>query len=588
MWALLPVCLLLVSALVLLYRRHSRLSRDRTNALLSRDRANVDLQLMVQAMRISNVYDSCSLPARRPASLTGATSLPPGPPSSAAGDSVAGQEEVLRSVPSSTGEADQLRGEERGSTAHSGVAPTAPTLPSAENLEQASRQLLAGGQSVPPTPANDAPPAPPCSSVSSERIAPPAPAPTTLGSKNPQGQIPYVSFCRDQRPHMPLSLSNPEREAFLGQQWKALSAAEKAHYQTGGVAFYEFCCEQRPLLPSRLRKAGKEALLSERWTALSDAEKANRAEAAAARRASNTLSTLRAVSDKTPCTNPYQVFCREERPHVPPALSNSQREAFLGERWRALSDAERALYRAVGGAHAPAPVPALHAHPANPAPAPAPVKRARPGSSPMPPTAPLAATPLAAAPLAAAPHNALLPIGTVLGVSSNSRTFVPMLPNDSSLAEGPALRSALFRPALTPPPSSPPAPSGAPDMPPAAAYAAAPLAVAPLSNAFLPIGTVLSVSSIARTCFPLPSNDYSLREGPPLSLVMPPPVPPPPPLGSAPHVSPAPPASSAAPFTSSGTPIEELAADNLQLQELLEQITEEDAVDVFDLISSVR
>ena len=125
-------------------------------------------------------------------------------------------------------------------------------------------------------------------------------------------------------------------------------------------------------------------------------------------------------------------------------------------------------------------------------------------------------------------------------------------------------------------------------MPPAAAYAAAPLAVAPLSNAFLPIGTVLSVSSIARTCFPLPSNDYSLMEGPPLSLVMPPPVPPPPPLGSAPHVSPAPPASSAAPFTSSGTPIEELAADNLQLQELLEQITEEDAVDVLDLMDSVR
>ena len=51
LWALPPLFLLLVAALVLLYRRHSRLSRDRANAFLSRDRANVDLQISVHVNR---------------------------------------------------------------------------------------------------------------------------------------------------------------------------------------------------------------------------------------------------------------------------------------------------------------------------------------------------------------------------------------------------------------------------------------------------------------------------------------------------------------------------------------------------------
>ena len=37
---MLPLCVLLVTALVLLYRRHSRVSRNEANAVLSRDRAN--------------------------------------------------------------------------------------------------------------------------------------------------------------------------------------------------------------------------------------------------------------------------------------------------------------------------------------------------------------------------------------------------------------------------------------------------------------------------------------------------------------------------------------------------------------------
>ena len=86
MWVLctlLPLCVLLVAVLVLLYRRHSRISRNCANAVISRDRAHVDLQLMAifhqtQKAQTQPSDDSCSpsFKGARPASL------PPGPPSS--------------------------------------------------------------------------------------------------------------------------------------------------------------------------------------------------------------------------------------------------------------------------------------------------------------------------------------------------------------------------------------------------------------------------------------------------------------------------------------------------------------------------
>ena len=43
-------------------------------------------------------------------------------------------------------------------------------------------------------------------------------------------------------------------------------------------------------------------------------------------------------------TSPYTVFCKEQRPRLPPTLRNTERERLLGQQWRALSQTERALF----------------------------------------------------------------------------------------------------------------------------------------------------------------------------------------------------------------------------------------------------
>ena len=387
LWAL-PLCVLVTIALVLIYRRHSRLLRDRANATLSRDRAYFELQLITHRVRTNfEEQVKCTAPCgcrTGPTSITGA-SLPPGPPSSSAGDSVA--QEGVHSAPLSSGEA----------VANSGVSPTAPTSLAAP--ASARQQVPNYGPSVPPVttsygvrssmPCNAGPsrpsPAALCSttSVPSKRPAPSTQAPASFAKINH-----YQAFCREQRPLLPAGLRSAVREALLGEQWNALSEAQKAHYQTGGIAFYEFCREQRPRLLRlpRLRTAETEDLLGKRWMALSAAEqakyhigetsaaelgcggRANRAEAASAG-PSMQLSTLTAGT-KTARTNPYQAFCREQRPLLPAGMLNADREALLADRWRALPEAERARYKVVGHARAVAPAQALHAHPAT-APAPA-------------------------------------------------------------------------------------------------------------------------------------------------------------------------------------------------------------------------
>ena len=112
LWLLLVVLLLVVLLLVVLlvigYRRRSRFSRNEANLLISRDRANLDLQMIshqvqagVQKGTDTQSDDSASLPdsllAKRSISLAKAStaSLPPGPPSSSTGQSVA-ELEVIR------------------------------------------------------------------------------------------------------------------------------------------------------------------------------------------------------------------------------------------------------------------------------------------------------------------------------------------------------------------------------------------------------------------------------------------------------------------------------------------------------------
>ena len=61
------------------------------------------------------------------------------------------------------------------------------------------------------------------------------------------------------------------------------------------------------------------------------------------------------VKKATP--NPYVAFCREQRPFLPTALRNAEREQVLGMRWKMLSSTSRAAYQQ-GSLPAPAPVPA--------------------------------------------------------------------------------------------------------------------------------------------------------------------------------------------------------------------------------------
>ena len=144
---LLLVVLLLV---VLGYRRYSRISQDRTNLRISRDRANMDLQMISHQVQVrvqkgadTQTDDSASLadslPAKRSISLanTRTASLPPGPPSSSNGQSVAEQEEVPATW---AGSNHHWLANRFSATAHRGAAPMVPT-PSAAAPFSSLRRL---------------------------------------------------------------------------------------------------------------------------------------------------------------------------------------------------------------------------------------------------------------------------------------------------------------------------------------------------------------------------------------------------------------------------------------------------------------
>ena len=182
--------MLLVASVVLFVLCYRRFSRDRANLQISRDRANLDLQMISHQIqiRVETQYEDSaslpdSLPAKQPISLAKAptASLPPGPPSSFADESVAEQEVTFRS-----------------GTAESGVASMAPA----------------------PLPAPTVWPFPSLRHTSSsaprKRPAQPesasAPRATKKATTNP-----YVEFCQEQRPLlMPLGMANRDREKLLG------------------------------------------------------------------------------------------------------------------------------------------------------------------------------------------------------------------------------------------------------------------------------------------------------------------------------------------------------------------------------------
>ena len=66
--------------------------------------------------------------------------------------------------------------------------------------------------------------------VMPNRPAPPASAPAPRAKKKAVTWSPYKEFCRAQRPLLPTSLRNAERERVLGQRWRAQSEAERANW----------------------------------------------------------------------------------------------------------------------------------------------------------------------------------------------------------------------------------------------------------------------------------------------------------------------------------------------------------------------
>jgi hypothetical protein len=211
---------LLVAGLVffyLFYRRHLQLSRDRANMVVSRDRANFDLQISVhvnhrlqrafseaqgnggidlvqreQAQADDDASLSSSVPSRWRASLSNGrgppSTLPPGPPSSSTGQSVVEQEMVL-SAPTPP---------------H--AMPAAPsTRPQHQDTTGSFRAWCGASKEAP-----------------AKRPAPPGPASTPRAKKKASPYhvakaSPYHEFCREQRPFLPPNISNADREKLLGE-----------------------------------------------------------------------------------------------------------------------------------------------------------------------------------------------------------------------------------------------------------------------------------------------------------------------------------------------------------------------------------
>ena len=130
-------------------------------------------------------------------------------------------------------------------------------------------------------------------------------------------------------------------------------------------------------------------------------------------------------------------------------MPNAQREALLGERWRALSDAEKATYKIVGGTHASGP----YAHPAPCVPACTHAESSGAASG-MPSAAPPTAAPLTTLPT-------LPQIGTLLSWNSNTGHLPQPAPFPPPPA--PLVPFVPLAPSNPPAPPAPAAPAGAPN-----------------------------------------------------------------------------------------------------------------------------
>ena len=243
MWALsilLPLCVLLVAVLVLLYRRHSRLSRNCTNAVISRDRAHVDLQLHLhvhqtqkaqtqprQTDEQSSAESSGSLPTC--SSFKGArpASLPPGPPSSA-GDSV--KLEPVKLEPVELEAVCNVSAVGGPRVPKSWCSRWLPTLPLSSEAPTSSAAPTSAPHCTDGVPSSPHPaegpagptPAPPLSTLpvpppKQQALPPPAPVPPAPAPLAKKGRLKGSA-----------ALRNAEMERALRLQWSALSESERA------------------------------------------------------------------------------------------------------------------------------------------------------------------------------------------------------------------------------------------------------------------------------------------------------------------------------------------------------------------------
>ena len=224
---MLPLCVLLIAALVLFYRYRYRLLRDRANAVLSRDRAQVDLQMMVHQVQKVQTTSRNSDGSLASSSKSRLPSLPPGPPSSAASESTAPprtcKEEADRqqyaevAAPRAALPTADEQEVTRTVAADSGVAPTAPT-PSAPRANAVACASAVDVQraALQHAGASSAPPSAPLKKVPPKRAAPP-PKSASAPSGKTMFTSPYHEFCQEQRPLlMPLGMRNRDREKLLG------------------------------------------------------------------------------------------------------------------------------------------------------------------------------------------------------------------------------------------------------------------------------------------------------------------------------------------------------------------------------------
>jgi len=142
----------------------------------------------------------------------------------------------------------------------------------------------------------------------------------TSGSTITSARVPsaYQNFCSINRPQLQEGLSLGKQQQQLGQRWRALSEEQKASY--------------KEMVTSASASAPKTSSSSSSSNSSSSTSKSKKSG-----------SPDKKVAIRKP--NAYQLFSKSERPNLPPGLSFSEQQEHLGQRWRALSEEEKAKYK---------------------------------------------------------------------------------------------------------------------------------------------------------------------------------------------------------------------------------------------------